>query len=366
MRVFARLIAAFAAITLAACAHAADNPQRVVAIGDLHGDYAAYLDIVEAAGVADERGRWTGGQTVLVQLGDVPDRGPDTRKIIEHLEKLQAAAARGGGEVVVLVGNHEAMNVIGDLRYVTEEEFAAFRTNDSKALRDRLFEAYKKDLIAFYRQADPEITEGQAREKWFAENPLGKFEQRQAWSPKGAIGAWVIGHPAIVKIGDTLFVHGGISVETAARPLETINAEVQAELAKGESLAESILTDPLGPLWYRGNIARDEPAPPPAPPPAPAADGTVPPPVPARPSIPDELTQVLAAYGAKRLVVAHTPNLAGIVAAEGGRLLRVDTGISAYYGGPRSYLEIVDGVAVAHKEDAQGNWTSETLPQPGG
>ena len=355
MRLFARLVAALAALCLAVAAHAAGNPHRIVAIGDLHGDYAAYLEIVKAAGVADAKGRWTGRDTVLVQMGDVPDRGPDTRKIIEHLQKLQAAAARAGGKVVTLVGNHEAMNVVGDLRYVTEAEFAAFRTKASKTTRDKLFEAYKKDLIEFYRRTDPAITESQARAKWFAETPLGKFEQRRAWSPTGAIGAWVVDHPAIVKIGDTLFVHGGISVETAARPLETVNAEVRAELAKGESQAQSILTDPLGPLWYRGNVARDDPAP--------AADGTF---TPARPSIAEELDRVLAAYGAKRLVVAHTPNLSGILATEGGRLLRVDTGISGYYGGARSFLEIDDGVAVAHKQGADGNWTSEALPQPGG
>jgi hypothetical protein len=362
MRIFARLLAALAALCLASAAYAAGNPARVVAIGDLHGDYAAYLDIVQAAGVADVKGRWTGGRTVLVQLGDVPDRGPDTRKIIEHLGKLQKAATKAGGEVVALVGNHEAMNVTGDLRYVTAEEYGAFKTKASKATRDKLFEAYKRELFLFYRRTNPEITEREVKEKWFAENPLGKIEQRRAWAPDGELGRWVIGHPAIVKIGDTLFVHGGISIETAARPIAAINAEVRAELAKGESEAESILTDELGPLWYRGNVMRDPP--PPAPPPS---DGSTPaPPPPARPSIADELTQVLAAYGAKRLVVAHTPNVSGILAAEGGRLLRVDTGISAYYGGVRSFLEIVDGVAVAHKEDAQGNWTSETLPQPGG
>ncbi len=68
----------------------------------------------------------------------------------------------------------------------------------------------------------------------------------------------------MVKLGDTIFVHGGLSAETAARPMDAINAEVGAELAKGESNADSILTDELGPLWYRGNVVREAP-------PAPAA-----------------------------------------------------------------------------------------------
>ncbi len=184
-------------------------------------------------------------------------------------------------------------------------------------------------------------------------------------APKGEIGTWLAEHPAIAKIGRTLFVHGGISVETAARPIEAINKDVSAELAKGESEAKSILTDELGPLWYRGNVQRDPPAPAASAPVA-TGDAPPPPPAPARPSIADELTQVLAAYGADRLVVAHTPNLKGVGASQGGRLIRVDTGISAVFGGTRAYLEIKDGQAFGYRKDATGAWVSEALPQPGG
>ena len=61
---------------------------RLVAVGDIHGDYENYLAILEAAGLVDKRGKWAGGETHFVQTGDIPDRGPDTLKIIEHLDKL--------------------------------------------------------------------------------------------------------------------------------------------------------------------------------------------------------------------------------------------------------------------------------------
>ena len=67
-----------------------------------------------------------------------------------------------------------------------------------------------------------------------------------------------------------------------------------------------------------------------------------------RPPIDDEITAVLAATGAKRIVVAHTPSLAGIQMTNGGRLVRVDTGISRYYGGSLSWLEIVGDRITPH------------------
>ena len=52
------------------------------------------------------------------------------------------------------------------------------------------------------------------------------------------------------------------------------------------------------------------------------------------------MNTVLGNYGAKRLVIAHTPSLTGILITNGGKLIRIDTGISRYYGGPRSWIEI--------------------------
>lgn len=327
---------------------------KIVAVGDLHGDYEAFLDILEAAGLADGAGRWTAGDTVFVQLGDVTDRGPDSLKIIRLLDRLEKAAPADGGQVIALVGNHEAMNLTGDLRYVHPGEYAAFANANSTTLRERVYQANKDTILAFYRQQGDKVTPSSARRKWMEENPLGKLEHRLAWRPTGEMGKWLVGKPAIALVGDTIFVHGGISVETAARPLEAVNAEVGAELAKGESLSYSILTDELGPLWYRGNVVREEPAP--------LAEGETP--APARPGIEEELGEVLAAWGAKRLVVAHTPHPPGIVASHDGRLVRVDTAISAYYGGVRSYLVIEDGQATAWRKDKGSLWVSEGLSSP--
>ena len=106
-------------------------------MGDLHGDYDNYLATLRAAGLVNKRGKWVGGATHFVQTGDVPDRGPDTEKNIDHLSKLAKQAERKGGQVHTLIGNHEAMNVYGDLRYVHVGEYRAFATSNSETLRDR-------------------------------------------------------------------------------------------------------------------------------------------------------------------------------------------------------------------------------------
>ena len=62
--------------------------ERVVAIGDLHGDYEQYIAVMKSAGLIDNKGKWAGGKTHLVQTGDITDSGPDSRTIIEHLVKL--------------------------------------------------------------------------------------------------------------------------------------------------------------------------------------------------------------------------------------------------------------------------------------
>ncbi|HKD17760.1 MAG TPA: metallophosphoesterase, partial [Thermoanaerobaculia bacterium] len=91
---------------------------RVVAVGDVHGDLPAFRGILKDAGLVDDRGAWSGGDAVFVQLGDLIDRGPSTRGVLDFVMALEKDAARSGGSVVVLLGNHEVMNMTGDLRYV--------------------------------------------------------------------------------------------------------------------------------------------------------------------------------------------------------------------------------------------------------
>jgi hypothetical protein len=313
--------------------------QRIIAVGDLHGDFQAWTQIATAAGLLGPDGHWAGGATTLVQLGDITDRGPDSLKIVRSLQQLQAEAPRARGQVIVVLGNHEAMNLVGDNRYTTPGEYAAFVDGQSTARRDRVYEANRAQLEAFYRTRDPKITAEQVRAAWMSEHPLGWVEHKLAWSPSGELGQWATRNPAILKIGGTLFAHGGISAEYARTPMDAVNRRVAAAMAAGDDSPASVLTDPLGPMWYRGLVTND--------PEAAAARATVKTPSPPM-TADQELEAVLSAYGARRLVVAHTPSLKGIQITSNGRLARIDTGNSRYYGGPLSWLEIVGDQMIPH------------------
>ncbi len=291
--------------------------ERIVAVGDVHGDYDQFFQVLQDAGLVDAKGKkWTGGKTHLFQTGDIADRGPDTRRIMDFLMRLEKRARKAGGYVHCLIGNHDAMNVYGDLRYVTPEEFAAFRTRNSERVRDALYRQEMERL----RQNPPE--EGLPdREEWNKEHPLGYVEHRYAYGPNGDYGPWITDHNTIIKIDDTLFVHGGISPRIAEMPLVEINDKVREELTDFSKLKDGIVTAEDGPLWYRGLAVGDE----------------------------SELTghveQVLANFGAERIVIGHTPTPGTVIPRFNGGVSLIDVGLSEHYGGRRACLLIEKGEA---------------------
>jgi len=313
-------------------------PARIVAVGDLHGDFDAWIDVARGAGLIDAANHWKGGATTLVQVGDIVDRGADSLKIIHNLQQLQREAPRTGGRVVVVLGNHEAMNVVGDLRYVTPEEFASYATPRSAATREAYLVQHFKEIADKYRASNKALTDDQVRLSWTEKTPLGWVEHRAAWSPKGAIGSWAAKNPAIVKIGDNLFVHGGISIETSQIKIDIVNMEIAKAIAAANDRDDSPLMHPLGPLWYRGLVQADNDA---------KAVRAAHPELPPLTSE-QEVTQVLKNYGAKRMIVGHTPAKKPIAILYGGKLARIDTAMSRFYGGPLTWLEITGETMTPH------------------
>jgi len=297
--------------------------ERIVAVGDLHGDYEQYLHVLASAGLVNARGKWTGGSTHLVQTGDITDRGPDSRAIIDHLEDLKKQAEREDGRVHILIGNHEAMNSYGDLRYVHPGEYAAFRGRNSEQYREKQWEFHLEQL----KQHKPEqfliMNLEQYRLEWEEKIPLGWVEHRLAWAPEGEYGQWLLSNPVAVKINDTLFVHGGLGPDYCHLSLKEITTQAHAQLQDYRHGQTGILNDENGPVWYRGLAIEDETA------------------------FSATIDQILARYGVSRIVVGHTPTGGVVWPRFGGRVVVNDTGIAAYYGGHGAYLELSGDAAAA-------------------
>ncbi|HEX2871917.1 MAG TPA: metallophosphoesterase [Polyangiaceae bacterium] len=272
----------------AAASYKLPGSARVVAIGDIHGDLTAMRGALKLAGAIDSDDRWIGKDLTVVQTGDQLDRGDQDREVLDVLEKLEASAKAAGGALHVLNGNHELMNAVFDFRYVTRKSFASFDEFSSRAgeLAGRI----------------PEAELGRA----------GAFMPGAPYAQKLAR------HPTVAMVGDSLFAHAGLLPAHVDYGLDRINREASAFLAGKSRELPRILSDEGGPVWTRlyGSAEID--------------DATC-----------QTLGRVLAAVGAKRLVVGHTVQEHGISGACQERLFRIDIGLSAYYGKrPPQVLEI--------------------------
>lgn len=264
-------------------------PARLVALGDLHGDFDATRAALRLAGAIDEQERWVGGALVVVQTGDQLDRGDGERKILELLERLEGEARAAGGTLHVLNGNHELMNAAGDMRYVTAGGFVDFA------------EVPGIDL------ADPRVAsvEPALRGRLLAFAPGGPYARKLAT------------RPVVLIVGDTVFAHGGVLPQHARKGLDVINSETQRWLRGEGEISPDLLQGDESPLWSRRFCQNPGPA-----------DCAV-------------AEETLAALSVKRMVLGHTVHTEGIVNNCGGKVWCIDVGMAAYYNGHPEVLEIV-------------------------
>ncbi len=272
-------------------------PAELVAIGDIHGDLAAARRALKLAGAIDDQDRWIGKKLVVVQTGDEIDRGDDDRAVLELFRRLADDAAKTGGAVHALIGNHEAMNVAGDFRYVTAAGFRQF--------------ADEKPSAGEHVDFDSLAPEQRGRAATF--------------SAGGVTARLLAERDTVVVVGDTVFVHGGVTAEHVRYGLGRFNREVKRWM-HGDDPPPALVTDPEGPVWTRRYS--DDHA---------TVDC-------------DGLRAALALLHAKRMVVGHTPQPKGIDSACDERVYRVDTGLSRYYGGPTEVLDIAGDRVTIRRE----------------
>lgn len=335
-RVLAPLLAACLALAAAACCGTRpgtghrvghDVPtrfpaaERVAAIGDLHGDLDAARAALRLAGAIDEDDHWCGGDLVVVQLGDVFDRGGDEIEILDLLDRLGEDARAHGGAVHSLLGNHELMNARLDFRYVTVEGFLDFAPAGAPAEAD----ATPADLVA------------------------GVGGRTVAMRPGGRIALRLARRNVVTVVGDTVFVHGGVLPAVARYGVERLNQETRSWLRGEAPDPPRPLLGGDGPVWSRHYS--DDPD-----------DRDC-----------DLLDDALGRLGAIRMVVGHTIQAHGVSAACDGHVWRVDVGMSAHYGGAPAVLElgadgprVVTGTSNPMAPDARGRSAAGTLGEEGG
>lgn len=343
---------------------------RIVAVADIHGSLAGLRQVLQAAGLLGAGDTWTGGRARLVQTGDYLDRGPEVRGVLDLLMRLETEAPRSGGRVDILMGNHEAMNVLHDLRDVSPAAFASFSDSKSEDRRRSAFEAH----AAIAARAGGTLD----RDQWMADHPPGYVEYVDALGPRGQYGRWLRSRKVVLKADDIIFMHAGLRPDATAT-LDQVNRGVEREIRDWDRLLDSLerarlitrwftlrevldasvgelrrisaaikeksdpgehvtrelvgqlqqvleiekwaLVDGEGPLWYRGLATLGDEAQP-------------------------AVQAMLSRHGADHFVGGHTPQLPGHIRSRfGGLVFLIDTGmLSAYFkGGQPSALEIADG-----------------------
>lgn len=363
---------------------------RIVALGDTHGGFAQVQLVLFGLELVDEDLRWAGGNTHLVFVGDMTDRGPQERQLLDLVRRLQGEAEEADGRVHVLLGNHEVMNMMQDLRYVPPEGYESFIDEEDP---DQRREASKR----FYGQIRAEGLNRENFQRRFEDTyPPGYFARRSAFGPDGVYSNWLLDQHVILRLNGFVFVHGGLTEETAGLGYERINQSVKngirnywklrevliesgkmtvsddfrrtmgiaAEVLSGmankvekeaagalREILKSPAVSPEGPVWYRGNSLEPERV------------------------ERERVAACLETLGGRAMVVGHSIAKEGHITSRfGGKLFRADVGMAYPGGGAPQALVIEDTevrvfdartgeLAVATIEPPEGEGALSTVPQ---
>ncbi len=188
--------------------------RRIIAIGDIHGDFELCIKLLKIGNVIDNDHKWIGGDTIVVQVGDQIDRcrpyngmncnNKETTmddehsdiKILKFFTKLNKMAQQNvpPGRVISLLGNHELLNAQGYFNYVSYKGISEFEKYKDPANPNIIFRS-------------PE----DARKYSF--KPGKEYAKFLACTRLGA-----------VIVGSNLFVHAGI-IDHFIRQLQLKNVE---------------------------------------------------------------------------------------------------------------------------------------------
>jgi len=240
LRVMPLVLAALLLSPAASPAPAGQESRRVVAIADIHGALDSFTAILQEVGLVDDELHWSGGDTIFVQTGDIADRGPDVRAAMDLLMRLQEEAPGQGGEVIVVLGNHEAMNLASYFRDTSAADAAAFVDEDSEKRQDEAYDQWKK-LREKRAKALGKRRPRFDRDAWEEEHPLGYVERMDALGPDGVYGRWLRRLPTAVRIDNMLFMHAGLNPLYGDLDTDAINERISGELQKFDAAKQTMV-----------------------------------------------------------------------------------------------------------------------------
>ncbi|MGZ8559770.1 MAG: metallophosphoesterase [Chitinophagaceae bacterium] len=195
-------------------------PARQLILSDIEGNFGAFSKLLFANGVIDNDFNWTFGNGHLILIGDFVDRGELVTEVHWLIYSLEEKAKAAGGYVHYILGNHEIMNMSGDLRYLNEK----YKT--SAALMNVKFESL--------------------------------------YDEHSELGRWLRTKNIMEKIGDNLFLHAGVSsqINQLSISIKEINKLARPFYADSLYIYPDKLTPAIfghfGPFWYRGYYSADK------------------------------------------------------------------------------------------------------------
>jgi hypothetical protein len=264
---------------------------RVVAIGDLHADIGVTRRAFRLAGATDGNDQWIGKSLTVVQLGDIIGRSDDERQVLDFIFEIRRKAEAGGGKVHVLIGNHEVMAGRIDNQAVGPNPFPGFEGIPGLNLNDPRLRIL----------------------------PPNERARGAALMPGGAYAKRLAEFPTVLRLGGTIFVHGGVTPRWARYGIDKINEEMRQWLMGRSPEPDSAkgVDDGDRAMWTRQFSSNVDPG-----------DCA-------------ELEESLAVLGARRMIVAHTVH-PRITPRCDSKVWAIDVGMSRAYGGNIEVLEIVN------------------------
>lgn len=200
---------------------------RVYVVADVHGafdEFAATLEALKVARRSEEKFRfeWTGGSSILIMLGDLTDRGLHSKQIYDAVMDLEKKAPAQGGQLICILGNHEALLLNGQV-----EEWAKTLTSHKKQHYQNTIDSFTRDGLDFHH----------------------------AISEKGVHGQWIRNRPLFAIVNGYFFVHGGIANKPISR--SDLAADFRDDIEKGD-WKKGIFMNHDSVLWNRDWWKNDE------------------------------------------------------------------------------------------------------------